>query len=112
MIEKSDSKWISLATVSILGQPPSPSRKSTHSKRAFLSAKGIVLFSTRAVYITLLGIFNAKEQHYFIRTGKYSYDQSLFKSNSSGALLLARSCIKGLWKSKNNSRRSTLRFKY
>ncbi|MEE9398465.1 MAG: hypothetical protein V3V31_15815 [Methylococcales bacterium] len=24
MIEKSDSKWVSLATVSILGQPPRP----------------------------------------------------------------------------------------
>ncbi|MEE9397825.1 MAG: hypothetical protein V3V31_12515 [Methylococcales bacterium] len=41
MIEKYDSKWVSLATVSIIGQPPSPSRKSTHSKPAFLNAKGI-----------------------------------------------------------------------
>ncbi|MEE9397285.1 MAG: hypothetical protein V3V31_09765 [Methylococcales bacterium] len=41
MIEKSDSKWISLAAASILGQAPSPSQKSTHSKRAFLNAKGI-----------------------------------------------------------------------
>ena len=44
MIEKSDSKWVSLATASILGLPPSPSQKSTHSKRAFLNAKGIFLF--------------------------------------------------------------------
>ncbi|MEE9397475.1 MAG: hypothetical protein V3V31_10735 [Methylococcales bacterium] len=41
MIEKYDSKWISLATVSILGQPPRPPQKSTHSKRKFLNAKGI-----------------------------------------------------------------------
>ncbi|MEE9395510.1 MAG: hypothetical protein V3V31_00715 [Methylococcales bacterium] len=41
MIKKSDSKWVSLATVSILGQPPSPSRISTSSKWAFLNAKGI-----------------------------------------------------------------------
>ncbi|MEE9396262.1 MAG: hypothetical protein V3V31_04540 [Methylococcales bacterium] len=36
MIEKSDSKWIFLATVSIFGQPPSPSQKLTHSKRGIL----------------------------------------------------------------------------
>ncbi len=41
MIEKSDSKWISLAAASILGQAPSPPRKSNHSKWAFLNAKGI-----------------------------------------------------------------------
>ncbi|MEE9398162.1 MAG: hypothetical protein V3V31_14240 [Methylococcales bacterium] len=41
MIEKSDSKWVFLATVSIIGQPPSPSRISTRSKRAFLNVKGI-----------------------------------------------------------------------
>ncbi|MEE9396217.1 MAG: hypothetical protein V3V31_04315 [Methylococcales bacterium] len=44
MIEKSDSKWVSLATVSILGQPPSSSQKYTHLKRVFLSAKGIKEF--------------------------------------------------------------------
>ena len=41
MIGKSGQNGLFRSRFSILGQPPSPSRKPTHSKRSFLNAKGI-----------------------------------------------------------------------
>ncbi|MEE9395538.1 MAG: hypothetical protein V3V31_00860 [Methylococcales bacterium] len=41
MIGKSGQNGLFRSRFSILGQAPNPSRKSTHSKRAFLNVKGI-----------------------------------------------------------------------
>ncbi|MEE9396085.1 MAG: hypothetical protein V3V31_03635 [Methylococcales bacterium] len=54
MIGKSGRNGLFRSRFSILGQAPSPSRKPTHSKQAFLNMKGIHSFERNAIVTFLL----------------------------------------------------------